>query len=111
MNLKFTPVLLILFSLGLSLSSCQKPLDEEELVYIGSWSSSRHYLEIAANGYGFYQRRNRDPEDCRVRITRRKIIFDWDGGRKSFRIDVPPAIELSTGRVFMVLDGRDFYKH
>ena len=95
----------------LSLPSCQRPLDDDELIYIGAWSSSRHFIEIAGNGFGFYQRRNRDLQDCRVRITNSRIIFNWDGGRKSFRIDTPPAIEISTGRIFMTLNGRDFYKH
>lgn len=105
-------VLLILISLLLStIPSCQKALDDDELIYLGAWSSSRHFIEIAANGFGFYQRRNRDMQDCRVKITNRRIVFDWDGGRKSFRIDTPPAVELSTGRVFMTLDGRDFYRH
>lgn len=94
-----------------SLFSCQKPLHDADLIYLGAWSSNKHYIEIAANGYGFYQRRNREPRDARVRITNRRIIFNWDGGRKSFRIDTPPAVEITTGRVFMILDGRDFYRH
>ena len=92
-------------------SACQKPLQDEDLIYLGAWSSSKHFIEISANGFGFYQRRNRELQDCNVRITNRRIIFDWDGGRKSFRIDTAPAIEISTGRVFMTLDGRDFYRH
>ena len=101
---------LFLFSL-LFLTACQKPLNDQDLIYIGSWSSKKHYIEIAANGYGFYQRRNRPGQECRVKVKNKKIVFNWDGGRKSFCIDVPPSIELSTGMVFMVLDGRDFYKH
>lgn len=101
---------LAVFSL-LFLAACQKPLDEEDLIYIGSWSSKKYYIEIAANGYGFYQRRNREGEDCRVKVKDKKMIFNWDGGRKSFCIDTPPSVELSTGMIFMVLDGRDFYKH
>ncbi|MCB0616921.1 MAG: hypothetical protein KDC75_26565, partial [Phaeodactylibacter sp.] len=95
----------------LFLTTCQKALDDQDLVYIGSWSSKKHYIEIAANGYGFYQRRNRSGEECRVKVKDKKIVFNWEGGRKSFCIDTPPSVELSTGMVFMVLDGRDFYKH
>lgn len=107
MKIKLT---LAVFSL-LFLTTCQKPLDEQDLIYIGSWSSKKHYIEVGANGYGFYQRRNREGEDCRVKVKDKKIIFNWDGGRKSFCIDTPPSVELSTGMIFMVLDGRDFYKH
>lgn len=91
--------------------ACQKPLDEENLIYLGDWSSRKHYIEIAANGYGFYQRRNRNGVDCRVKITDNRIIFNWDGGRKSFCIDTPPSVDLATGRVFMVLDGDEFLRH
>lgn len=105
-------ILLVLLSVALlSIPSCQKPLDDDELIFLGAWSSDRHFIEIAANGFGFYQRRNRELQDCRVRITDRRIIFNWDGGRKSFRIDTPPSVELSTGLVFMTLDGREFYRH
>jgi len=107
MKIKFTLALLsILF-----LTACQRPLDEQDLIYIGSWSSNKHYVEIGANGYGFYQRRNRTGVECSVKVKNKKIVFNWDGGRKGFCIDTPPSVELSTGRVFMVLGGRDFYKH
>jgi len=109
--MKINISLLLLVCAGLLWPSCQKGLYEEDLIYLGAWSSNKHFIEIAANGFGFYQRRNRDLMDCRVRITNRKIIFNWDGGRKSFRIDTPPSVELSTGRVFMNLGGRDFYRH
>lgn len=91
--------------------SCQKALYEEDLIYLGAWSSNKYFIEIAANGFGFYQKRNNGLRDCRVKIKSRRIVFDWDGGRKSFRIDTPPSIELSTGRVYMTLNGRDFYQH
>ena len=107
MKIKLTLILLSL----LFLTACQKALDDQDLIYIGSWSSKKHYIEIAANGYGFYQRRNRSGEECRVKVKDKKIVFNWEGGRKSFCIDTPPSVELSTGMVFMVLDGRDFYKH
>lgn len=99
------PLLLI------GLAACQKPLYEEDLIYLGAWSSDKHFIEIAANGFGLYQRRNRDLQECRVKITDKRIVFNWDGGRKSFCIDTPPAVELTTGRIFMILDGRDFFKH
>lgn len=109
--MKINMFLIVLSLLVFTIPSCQKPLDDDELIFLGAWSSSKHFVEIAANGFGFYQRRNRELQDCRVNITNRRIIFDWDGGRKSFRIDTPPSIELTTGRVYMTLDGRDFYRH
>ena len=54
-SIKFTLALaaLVLFTFP----SCQQALDEQDLIYIGSWSSKQFYLEIGANGYGFCQRR------------------------------------------------------
>lgn len=95
-----------------SLPACQQPLEEQDLIYIGSWSSKKFYLEIGANGYGYCQRRNREPVEGRVRITDRRIIFNGDeGGRGSFRIDTPPSFDLSTGDIFMILDNDEFLKH
>ncbi|MCB0633171.1 MAG: hypothetical protein R2824_29040 [Saprospiraceae bacterium] len=102
-------LLLALFTL--TTPACQKALYEEDLVYVGAWSSDRYFIEIAANGFGFYQKRNNGLKDCRVKIKNSRIVFDWDGGRKSFRIDNPPSIELTTGRIYMTLNGRDFYQH
>ena len=95
-----------------TLPSCQRPLDDQDLIYIGTWSSRKFYLEIGANGYGYCQRRNRDGVEGRVRITDRRIIFNGDeGGGSRFRIDTPPSFDLSTGEIFMVLDNDEFIKH
>jgi len=41
----------------------------ENLVFLGDWSSDNYYIEIAANGYGFSQRINREAIERRVKIT------------------------------------------
>jgi len=111
MNIK---IILVVFSfLLISISACQKPLDDQDLIFIGAWSSEKFYIEIGANGYGFCQRRNREPVEGRVRITDNKIIFNGDGvgGRNAFRIDTPPSFDLTTGEIFMILDNKEFLKH
>lgn len=113
MSLKMKFTLSVVAFLLISISACQKPLEEQDLIFIGSWSSEKFYLEIGANGYGFCQRRNREPIEGRVRITDNRVIFNGDeqGGRRSFRIDTPPAFDLTTGEVFMILDNKEFLKH
>jgi len=90
----------------------QQPLDEADLIYLGEWSSSDYFIEIAANGYGFCQRRNRDSFEGNVFIKNDKITFQGTGdnsGRHKFDIDEPPFEE--NGEVMMELDGDLFYKH
>lgn len=102
--------LAILAILFLSFSSCRDYFTYEELAFVGAWESSKFYIEIYDDGYGYYQRRNRPGVECEVRIRDRKIVFDWPGGRKAFCIDAPPSVEINTGEVFMILDGRTFYR-
>ncbi|MDG2450798.1 MAG: hypothetical protein P8M34_14210 [Saprospiraceae bacterium] len=102
----------LLFVIGLLfLSGCdlQQPLNDDDIVFIGSWSSDEFYLEIGANGYGFCQKRNRYPIEGRVNITRNKIKFRGEGGKKDFDIDADPFIDQ--GDVMMILDGEYFYLH
>ena len=90
----------------------QQPLDEADLIYLGEWSSSDYFIEIAANGYGFCQRRNRDSFEGNVFIRNDKIIFKGtgeNGGKHKFDIDEPPFEE--NGEIMMKLDGDLFYKH
>ena len=87
----------------------QRPLNMEDLIFLGDWSSDDYYIEIAANGYGFSQRRNREAIEGTVKITDTKIIFKGDNGREKFDIDELPFEE--NGEVMMVLDGGLFYKH
>lgn len=103
-------LILILFSF-IAIQSCtdQEPLEDFDLIFIGSWSSEDYYLEIGANGYGFCQERNRNPIEGRVEITRDEIIFRGDGRRKDFYIDVEPFVDQ--GNVMMILDGDYFYLH
>ena len=108
---KIKVVIAVLLLIGIS--SCQRPLEEQDLIFIGSWSSEKFYLEIGANGYGFCQRRNRTAIEGRVRITDDCIIFNGSesGGRRRFRIDTRPSVDLGSGEVFMILDNKDFLKH
>ena len=87
----------------------QDSLNEDDLVFIGSWSSEEYYLEIAANGYGFCQHRNRETIDGWVEITRNEIKFRDDFDRRDFDIDEYPFLEF--GEVMMILDGDIFYRH
>jgi len=97
------------FIIGTLSCDNQDYLDDDDLVFIGSWSSEEYYLEIAANGYGFCQRRNRETIDGWVKITRNKIKFRDDFDKRDFDIDEPPFIEF--GEVMMILDGDIFYRH
>jgi len=90
----------------------QQSLDETDLIYLGEWSSSDYFIEIAANGYGFCQRRNRTSFEGNVFIRNERIIFEGtgeNGGRHQFDIDEPPFEE--NGEIMMELDGDLFYKH
>lgn len=88
----------------------QQPLNEADLIYLGEWSSTDYFIEIAANGYGFCQRRNRDSFEGNVFIKNDKITFKSDEGKKhKFDIDEPPFEE--NGEIMMLLDGDWFYKH
>ena len=114
MQSKFTLFLVLAAFFLFTTSSCQRALDEQDLIYIGSWSSKKFYLEIGANGYGFCQRRNRPAIEGRVRITNNRIIFngnDENDGRRSFRIDLPPTVDEDTGEIFMELNNKEFLKH
>ena len=100
----------LVFSLFL-FSNCgkQRPLNEADLIYLGEWSSSEYFIEIAANGYGFCQRRNRTELAGNVFIDNDKITFKAENGKHKFDIDEPPFEE--NGEVMMELDGELFYKH
>lgn len=87
----------------------QEELYAEDLIFIGSWSSPDYYLEIAANGYGFCQRRNRNAVEGTVEITLDEIIFRDNNRRTDFYIDELPYEDR--GEVMMVLDGDVFYRH
>ncbi len=101
---------LLVFSLIL-FSNCgkQQPLNEADLIYLGEWSSTEYFIEIAANGYGFCQRSNREALEGNVFIKNDKITFRAENGQHKFDIDEPPFEE--NGAVMMELDGAIFYKH
>ncbi|MEM8527810.1 MAG: hypothetical protein AAGG68_24425 [Bacteroidota bacterium] len=101
-------------SLFFLLQSCdlQRALDDFELQYIGDWSSDKFYLEIAANGRGYLERRGLfgfDGVEGRVNITDNRIKFRSDERDRNFRIDESPYREA--GEIVMILDGKTFYKH
>ena len=96
--------------LALTLTACHDYFDYDNLAFVGAWESNKYYIEIYDDGYGYYDKRNRPGVECEVRIKDRKIVFDWHGGRKAFCIDAPPSVEINTGEVFMILDGRTFYR-
>ena len=87
----------------------QEPLQDFDIVFIGSWSSQDYYLEIGANGYGFCQRRNREPIEGTVEIRWDEIEFFGNGRSERFYIDAEPFEEF--GEVMMILDGDYFYRH
>ena len=101
---------LSLFSI-LLFSNCdlQQPLGDEDLIYLGEWSSDDYFIEIAANGYGFCQRRNRPSFEGNVTIRNNRIIIQGEEGRHRFDIDEPPFEEF--GEIMMILDGDLFYRH
>ncbi len=101
----------------LSLLSCQKALDEEEMIYQGNWSSRTYALQIYGNGYGLCQSKKWGIGlvcEGYVRIRSRHIVFTGTDEsstlpRKKFTIDQKPAID-SSGVTYMVLDGERFEK-
>ena len=104
-KLYFALPLLFLFAF----SSCQKPLEDENIDYIGSWGSDKWSIEIWKNGRGVLERRNLDPAECRIMIEEGFIKFRGGRNRK-FRIDEPPFVNTD-GYWVMTLDGDTFYLH
>ncbi|MCP3928500.1 MAG: hypothetical protein GY705_05300 [Bacteroidetes bacterium] len=103
----------LLLLLPFLFSSCdyQRPLAEEDLMFIGTWSSHKWYIEIAANGRGYWERRNRPGHEGTVRITYDRIIFSAPEDRESFRIEELPFYDENSGFTIMVLDNQEFYLH
>ncbi len=103
-------LLFLVFSAFL-FSNCdlQQPLNDEDLIFIGEWSSDDYFIEIAANGYGFCQRRNSPSFEGNVTIRNDRIIIQGAEGRHRFDIGEPPFEE--SGEVMMILDGDLFYRH
>ena len=116
MNLKLSGMrsksllfLLTIFSL-LVISSCQKPLSDQDVKYLGQWSSDKYSLEIWKNGSGTYQKKKQDPVDCWVKIENNRIKFKTGATTyKSFRIDSDPYVN-GDGFTVMILDNQVFYK-
>ncbi|MEN0045898.1 MAG: hypothetical protein AAF806_02450 [Bacteroidota bacterium] len=109
---KITYLCSIFLLLLLTACDLQQALDDFELQYIGDWSSDKFYLEIAANGRGYLERRGLfgfDGVEGRIKITDNKIKFRSDERDRNFRIDESPYRE--EGTIIMVLDGKTFYKH
>lgn len=101
-----------------SLFSCQKPLEEEYLIFRGQWSSKKYALQIYGNGYGLCQSRKWGVGlvcEGYVTIKSGHIVFTSNQenatlARKKFTIDQKPAID-SSGITYMILEGDRFEKH
>jgi hypothetical protein len=109
---KLLPLLIILLSV--SLLSCQRELDEEDLIYRGDWDSKTYALQIFSNGYGVCNTRKWGGLTCEGYVTIRsnKIVFTSNREssslpRKKFDIDQRPQIDAN-GTNFMILDGERF---
>ncbi|MCB9224832.1 MAG: hypothetical protein R2780_14440 [Crocinitomicaceae bacterium] len=102
-------LLTFLFSIFI-ISSCQKPLDDADIRYLGSWGSDNYALEIWKDGRGVYEKRNKTDElECYVKIEDQMIKFRG-GIHKNFDIDAEPYDD-GTGQKIMILNGELFYKH
>ena len=107
--------LTLLFFL-VTLSSCQRELDEEDLIFRGDWDSSTYALQIYSNGYGVCNSRKWGGLTCEgyVTIKQDKIVFTSNKDkstlpRKKFNIDQRPTIDAN-GNTFMILSGERFEK-
>ena len=110
-NYKFNfllPLFVLVFTL-FSVVSCQKPLSDANLKYIGSWGSDNYSLEIWKDGRGVCEKKNLGPYECRVIIEYGEIKFRGNF-RKTFAIDQDPYVDID-GSTVMILDGDTFYKH
>ena len=97
-----------------SLISCQRQLDEDDLIYRGDWDSRTYALQIYSNGYGVCNTRKWGGLTCEGYVTIRssKIVFTSNKEtsslpRKKFDIDEQPQIDAN-GVIFMILDGERF---
>jgi hypothetical protein len=101
-------ILAFLFSI-FYLSSCQKSLEDQDIQYIGTWSSDDHSIEIYKNGRGVFQKQNQDAIECDVKIEDNRIKFR-NGVFRTFDITSTPSTD-NEGQTTMFLDNIIFYKH
>ena len=106
--------LLICLALLLLFTSCQRALDEEDLIFRGDWSSKTYALQIFGNGYGVCNTRKWGGVTCEgyVKVRARHLVFvsnddDSSLARKRFRIDQRPTTDAN-GVVYMELSGERF---
>jgi hypothetical protein len=99
-----------------TLTSCQRELEEEDLIFRGDWDSKTYALQIYSNGYGVCNSSKWGGLTCEGYVTIRedKIVFTSKKEnstlpRKKFNIDQRPAIDAS-GNTFMILSGERFDK-
>ncbi|SDK28980.1 hypothetical protein SAMN05421823_102364 [Catalinimonas alkaloidigena] len=109
--------LLACFSLLVLFSSCQRSLDDDDLIFRGDWSSRTYALQIFSNGYGVCNTRKWGGLTCEgyVKIRDRHLVFvsntdDSTLDRKRFRIDQRPTVDAD-GVVYMELSGERFERH
>lgn len=108
------PIFLLLLSV--SITSCQKELAEDDLIFRGDWDSRTYALQIFSNGYGICNTRKWGGLTCEGSVVIRKdrIIFTSNKDistlpRKKFNIDQRPAVDAN-GVTYMILDGERFEK-
>jgi hypothetical protein len=110
--------MLVLLFIGISLvlASCQRELDEEDLVFRGDWDSPTYALQIYSNGYGMANSRRLGglTVEGRVAVRGDRLIFTSNREnsslpRKRFRINQRPDVEAD-GTVYMILDNESFTK-
>ena len=92
------------------LSSCAKPILDENNVFLGSWGSEKFSIEIWKDGFGKIKRVRLYESETRVIIKDNSIKFKTPGFSKKFHVDSEPYID-NDGITVMILDGKKFYKH
>ena len=103
--------LYLIFALigSFTFQSCQKPIDDSNIKYIGSWGSDKYSMEIWKNGRGVIEKINQDPIECNVKIKDNQIIFS-SGFKRKFDITQEPSTD-GFGNTIMYLEGNRYLKH
>jgi hypothetical protein len=97
----------------LTISSCQRKLEENQIIYQGQWESAEHTLFIYSNGRGLcIQKKLGLRCNGYVTITSHKMVFtstslDTHVFRVKFTIDQKPQ-KAAGGITYMILDGERF---
>ena len=87
------------------LSSCTKPILDENNVFLGSWGSEKFSIEIWKDGFGKIKRVRLYENETMVIIKDNSIKFKTTGFSKKFRVDSEPYVD-NDGITVMILDGK-----